>query len=237
MSSGRPAQSREPRCHHATVNSEWLSPTEIRLGLADDHPAIGVAIEAATRTAGGDPPIRFVGHARTVDAALDMVALRGPDAPDVLLCDLQIECGIDGLAVIEAAHRAGPRTIAFTSHDRAALMRAVFDAGGAGFVSKGADLSDVLGAVRTVAAGGTAFSGEALNAVRTAPRMPSDREVAVILGVAGGLTSDEIGHRLAISGRTVESHLRRLFDRYGVVSRTELVVFATTEGWIEPGGR
>jgi DNA-binding CsgD family transcriptional regulator len=49
-----------------------------------------------------------------------------------------------------------------------------------------------------------------------------------------GATSDEIGGRLGISGRTVESHLRRLFDRYGVVSRTELAVLALREGWIDP---
>ena len=49
----------------------------------------------------------------------------------------------------------------------------------------------------------------------------------------GGSTSDEIGARLGISARTVESHLRRLFDRYGVVSRTELAVLSLREGWIE----
>ena len=155
-------------------------------------------------------------------------------AIDVLLCDLQIEHGVDGLAVIEAAASRGIRAIAFTSHDRASLMRAVFEAGGAGFLSKALDPVEVLAAVRTVANGGTAFSTVALDAARHAPRSPSDRERSVLDGIAMGLTSDEIGHRLQISGRTVESHLRRLFDRYGVVSRTELVVLATGEGWIFP---
>jgi DNA-binding NarL/FixJ family response regulator len=139
--------------------------------------------------------------------------------------------------VIAAARGGGgPRVIAFTSHDRASLMRAVFEAGGAGFLPKALELEAVLEAVRTVAAGGTAFSATALAAVRDAPRPPSDRERSVMAGVARGRTSDEIGHRLAISGRTVESHLRRLFDRYGVVSRSELVVLATSEGWIDAEG-
>ena len=43
------------------------------------------------------------------------------------------------------------------------------------------------------------------------------------------------GGRLGISTRTVESHLRRLFDRYGVVSRAELAVLAISEGWVEAG--
>ncbi|HET9851388.1 MAG TPA: LuxR C-terminal-related transcriptional regulator, partial [Candidatus Limnocylindrales bacterium] len=84
--------------------------------------------------------------------------------------------------------------------------------------------------------GGTAFSASALDAARMAPRPPSARELAVIRGVRSGDTSDEIGRALAISTRTVESHLRRLFDRYGVVSRTELAVLAIEEGWIEASG-
>ena len=208
----------------------------IRLGVADDHPAIGLAIEAAAAASPSvGRPVRLVGHARTVAAALEMIAHDGADGPDVLLCDLEIERGTDGLAVIVAATRAGVLAIAFTSHDRASLMRAVFEAGGAGFLSKGLDVAEVLAAVRTVAAGGSAFSARALEAARNAPRPPSDRERAVMAGVAVGRTSDEIGHVLAISGRTVESHLRRLFDRYGVVSRAELVVLAASEGWIETG--
>jgi two-component system response regulator FimZ (fimbrial Z protein) len=208
----------------------------IRLGLADDHPAIAIAMEAATSVDRGEPRVEFVGHARTVAGALELVARHGPDALDVLLCDLQIEHGIDGLAVIEAATEQ-PRVIAFTSHDRASLMRAVFEAGGAGFLSKQLDTAAVLDAVRVVADGGSAFSATALEAVRTAPRVPSDRERSVMTGIASGMTSDEIGHELAISGRTVESHLRRLFDRYGVVSRSQLVVLAATEGWIDSAGR
>ena len=212
--------------------------TPIRLGVADDHPAIGAAIALAAQSSVDGRPIQMVGHARTVAAALELVARRGPDAPDVLLCDLQIEHGIDGLAVFEAARGAhGPEMIAFTAHARASLMRAVFEAGGTGFLSKALELPAILEAVRTVAAGGTAFSASTMEAVRQVPRLPSDRERSVMAGIARGLTSDEIGYRLAISGRTVESHLRRLFDRYGVVSRTELVVLATTEGWIDPEAR
>ena len=215
----------------------------VLLGVVDDHPAIGLAIEAATRpgvarpaspTRPGDRPIRLVAHVRTIADALALIDRPAGADLDVLLCDLQVERGIDGLRVIEAAARRGIRAIAFTSHDRPSLMRAVIEAGGAGFLPKTAELPEVLDAVRAVAAGGTAFGSTALDAVRNAPRPPSDREKAVLGGIAGGLTSDEIGHRLEISGRTVESHLRRLFDRYGVVSRTELVVLATSEGWIFP---
>ncbi|HKQ17422.1 MAG TPA: response regulator transcription factor, partial [Solirubrobacterales bacterium] len=165
----------------------------------------------------------------------DALALLGESAGalDVLLCDIQLESGVDGLQVVAAAHAAGVRTIVLTSFDRSSLMREAFERGASGFLHKTADVSEILAAVRTVADGGTAFSAATLDAARYAPRPPSAREVEVIAGIQRGSTSDEIGARLGISARTVESHVRRLFDRYGVVSRAELAVLAMNEGWIE----
>jgi DNA-binding NarL/FixJ family response regulator len=54
--------------------------------------------------------------------------------------------------------------------------------------------------------------------------------------VVDGASNDEIGSRLGISSRTVESHLRRLFERFGVASRTELAARALREGWLEDVG-
>lgn len=208
----------------------------IRLAVVDDHPAIATAISAAVREDAGDPPIELVGTARTLDAGLALVRRRGPDAPNVALCDVQLHAGIDGLGVVAAARSAGCRAIVLTSFDRASLMRAAFERGASGFLDKGADVDEILQAVRVVAAGGTAFSAQALDAARSMPRAPSSREVGVLALLAGGASSDEIGARLTISTRTVESHLRRMFDRYGVVSRTELAVLALREGWVEVSG-
>ncbi|HJP89498.1 MAG TPA: response regulator transcription factor [Candidatus Limnocylindrales bacterium] len=208
----------------------------IRLAVVDDHPAIALAVTAAVRDDKGTPPIELVGDARTLDAGLALVRREGPSAPNVVLCDVQLEAGIDGLGVVAAARAAGCRAIVLTSFDRASLMRAAFERGAAGFLDKASDVDEILRAVRVVAAGGTAFSASALDAARSTPRAPSDREVSVLRALAGGASSDEIGARMGISTRTVESHLRRMFDRYGVVSRTELAVLALREGWVEVGG-
>lgn len=208
----------------------------IRLAVVDDHPAIAVAIEAAIRDDHEEPAIELVGTARTLEAGLALIARSGATAPSVVLCDVQLDAGIDGLGVVAAARSAGIRAIVLTSFDRASLMRAAFDRGAAGFLDKSADVADILNAVRVVARGGTAFSASALDAARSTPRAPSEREVSVLRSLAGGASSDEIGARLGISTRTVESHLRRMFDRYGVVSRTELAVLALREGWVEVGG-
>ena len=117
----------------------------IRLAIADDHPAIGAALRAAVAADAGEPPIVLTGEARTLDAALAFATDASPAAPDVLLCDLQLGSGADGLTAFQAARRAGgPRVIAFTSFERASFMRAVFEAGVAGFLAKSTELPLVL---------------------------------------------------------------------------------------------
>ena len=79
---------------------------EIALAVVDDHPAITLAIDAAIQaqhSRGQETPIRLVGSARTVVAAVAL--LRGVDRPDVILCDIQLDAGIDGLDVVDAAKR------------------------------------------------------------------------------------------------------------------------------------
>ncbi|HEY4226698.1 MAG TPA: response regulator transcription factor [Candidatus Limnocylindrales bacterium] len=207
---------------------------DIRLAIVDDHPVIARAIESAILEP-DERPIRVVGVARTPEDGVELVTRGGPNGPEVVLCDVQLRSGTDGLQVVEAATAAGCRAIVLTSFDRSSLMRAAFERGAAGFLDKGAEMATILAAVRTVAGGGTAFSAAVLDAARFGPRPPSDREIAVLTELHKGATSDEIGARLGISARTVESHLRRLFDRYGVLSRTELAVLALREGWIDAG--
>jgi DNA-binding NarL/FixJ family response regulator len=208
----------------------------IRVAVVDDHPAIALAVRAALEDAEAEGvPLTLAWSARSVEEARARLDDRS-EVPDVVLCDAQLRAGLDGLAVIDLARAAGARAIVLTSFDRSSVMRAAFERGASGFLDKGAEPEEILAAICAVAGGGTAFSASALEAARTAPRPPSARELAVIRGVRSGDTSDEIGRALAISTRTVESHLRRLFDRYGVVSRTELAVLAIEEGWIEASG-
>lgn len=223
-------RTRDPSCDHATVNTD-----PIRILVVDDHPAIAMAVQAAALAgadASSDREIAVIGTARTPEEALDLLSQIGPESPDIVLCDIQLRGGTDGLSVVDGAVAAGLRAIVFTSFDRSSLMRAAFEHGASGFVDKGAEVAEILRAVRVVAAGGSAFSATSLDAARYGPRPPSEREIDVMRELQRGATNEEIGARLGITGRTVESHLRRLFDRYGVVSRTELAFLALREGWI-----
>jgi DNA-binding NarL/FixJ family response regulator len=227
-------------CHDGAVDHALdPRPSEIALVVVEDHPAIALAIEATIASEPAEPglrSIRIAGRARRVADALALIRDAEPP-PDVVLCDIQLEAGVDGLQVVAAAHEAGVRVIVLTSFDRSSLMREAFERGASGFLHKTTEVAEILAAVRTVADGGTAFSAATLDAARYAPRPPSVREIEVIAAIQRGATSDEIGARLGISARTVESHVRRLFDRYGVVSRAELAVLAVSEGWIEAARR
>jgi DNA-binding NarL/FixJ family response regulator len=189
----------------------------IRIVVVDDHPAILDAIATAIR---GAPDLTLAGTAGSLDAVRTLV---GSDAPvDVVVADVQLDTlGADG-----------PAVLLLSSFDQPPLIRAAFERGAAGYLLKTAEVTEILAAIRIVAGGGTAFSASMLSTVRSAPRRPSDREIEVLALLCAGASNDEIGARLGVTEKTVESHLRRLFDRYGVLSRTELAVLALREGWV-----
>jgi DNA-binding NarL/FixJ family response regulator len=203
----------------------------IRLGVIDDHPAIADAIAAGART-GGDVEVAAV--ART--AAEGAVLLRTPGL-DVVIVDLDLGAGPSGLELLSGAVTATrPPIIVVSAIQTPSLIRAAVELGASGYLRKTADIEEILLAARTVVAGGTWYRAADLQASAMAPRAPSGRELRVLDFVVGGLTNDEVGLRLGLSVKTVESHLRRLFDRYGVASRTELAVLAVREGWVGSGG-
>jgi len=209
----------------------------IRVGLVDDHPAVLDGVASAIR---GTADLRLVATAGTlVDAtAIGAVPAGDPDRVDVLVCDMQLAGGAEALRLLEGLPPGAPPVVVLSSFEQPPLVRAAFERGAAGYLAKTSDLPAILEAIRVVAAGGTAFSAAMLRTIRSAPRRPSARELEVLALLCAGASNDEIGARLGLSERTAESHLRRMFDRYGVLSRTELAVLALREGWVaDLGGR
>ncbi len=204
----------------------------IRVVLVDDHPAILDAVGSAVQAA---PDLQLAGTARSLDDALALLGAAG--TVDVVVTDVQLAGEAEGLRLLDAIGGEGPGVLLLSSFDQPPLVRTAFERGAAGYLLKTSELPEILDAIRTVATGGTMFSAAMLRTIRTAPRRPSDREVEVLTLVCAGATNDEIGGRLGVSDKTVESHLRRLFDRYGVLSRTELAVLALREGWVAEKGR
>ncbi len=203
----------------------------IRVGLVDDHPVVLASVAAAIQA---ERDLVLLGAAATESDALVLAR-----SVDVLVCDVQLDGRAEGLRILEALHdparmavETPPAVILLSGFEQPSLMRAAIERGAAGFLPKSAELAQVVAAIRSVASGGTAFSAAALRSTRTALRRPSDRELQVIERVRAGSTNAEVAVALGLSEKTVESHLRRLFDRYGLLSRTELAVLAIDEGWI-----
>jgi DNA-binding NarL/FixJ family response regulator len=206
----------------------------VRVLLVDDHPAI---LDSVARAISAADDLALAGTARSLDEA--RAALQaGAGSIDVVVSDVQLAGEAEGLRLLEATGGPDrPAILLLSSFDQPPLIRTAFDRGAAGYLIKTSEVGEILDAVRTVAAGGTAFSAAMLRAIRSAPRRPSDREIEVLTLLCGGASNDEIGVRLGVTEKTVESHLRRLFDRYGVLSRTELAVLALREGWVTEKGR
>lgn len=198
----------------------------IRLVVVDDHPVVAAGLLAALA---GSGEIEIAGVAATLAEAESVVASA---RPDVILCDIHL----GSERALDLPRRLGPSApplIFFTSFDYASYVRVALANGAAGYLLKSTPLADIEAAIRSVAAGGTAYTARHLRSAQNAPRMPSGRELQVVTLVGQGISNAEIGLALKIDERTVESHLRRLFDRYGVDSRTELIGYCVREGWFD----
>jgi DNA-binding NarL/FixJ family response regulator len=152
----------------------------------------------------------------------------------VVLCDVRLAGSGDGLAVL-ARHAPQPAFIMLTAYVYPSYYVAATENGARGYISKMATIQQILSAVRTVAAGGTAFPSEAQGAIRSAVRRPTPRELEILTLVANGHANAEIAEQLGLRVKTVESQLRRMFDRYDIASRTALVHLAERQGWLAEG--
>ena len=194
----------------------------IRVAVVDDHPLVR---EGTAASVDRQHDMRIVGAVGTLDEVRPMLRDGGVD---VLLLDLRLgeESGFDLLR--RAADVTLPAVVCLTSYDYPQYADAAMRLGASGFVVKTAPTAELLDAIRRAAAGGLHFGVRPGNGVSL-----SEREREVLRLVVGGASNDEIGARLGISARTVESHLRRLFERLSTGSRTELATRAVREGWLD----
>jgi DNA-binding NarL/FixJ family response regulator len=200
----------------------------IRLAIVEDHPAIAQGLTALME---GSSFVTVVGTARDLRTASSLIER---ETPDVVLCHIRLSDGGDGFDLVRR-HGSGPAFIILSSYWYPSYHVRAVELGAKGYLSKMATVDQILGAVKTVAVGGTAFPAAARQAANDALRVPTPRELEILAVVAEGASNAEIAERLSLRVKTVESQLRRLFDRYDVTSRTALVRLAAQQGWSEEG--
>jgi DNA-binding NarL/FixJ family response regulator len=200
-----------------------VAATLIRVAVVDDHPVVR---DGTAALLGTQPGLEVVGVASTVEEAAELIL--GTQI-DVVLLDIRL--GADsGLRLLQSdLAQPAPAVVVLSAYDYPQYADAALRLGAAGFVVKTAPLSELMNAIERAAAGGMAFQVRPqAGGARLSPR---ERDVVRL--VVDGRTNDEIGTALSIGVRTVETHLRRVFERFEVASRTELAARALREGWLE----
>ena len=204
----------------------------VRVLVVDDHPVVRSGLRAMLATEG---ELIIVGEAGSGEEALRLVGELGPQ---VVLCDLRLGEGMDGVGVTAALQPDGPPVIILTTydHDRD-ILRAV-EAGAAGYLLKDAAPERIVRAVRQAAAGESVLEPELAQRVVATLREPrptlSARERDVLERVAAGLSNREIARALFVSEATVKTHLVHAFTKLGADSRTAAVAKARQAGLLDP---
>jgi DNA-binding NarL/FixJ family response regulator len=195
--------------------------------VVDDHPVLRAGILAVLSTQ------TVVDEAGSAEEALVRVRT---SRPDVVLMDLRLGSGMDGVAATAALRALAepPAVVILTTYDTDAdILRAVA-AGAAGFLLKDAPTREIVAAVTAAAAGRSALNERARAVVRLAASEPalSARELEVVGLLAEGLTNRSIAQRLHLSEATVKTHLIHVFDKLGADNRTAAVTEARIRGLV-----
>jgi two-component system NarL family response regulator len=203
---------------------------KIRVLIADDHVTVREGLAAMI---GRQPDMTVVGEAANGREAVD---LWRKHRPDVALLDLRMPI-LDGLGAIEEIRRqeASARVIVLTTFDTDTDISNAIKAGAKGYLLKDAQREELLEAIRKVRAGATCIppSLVAKLAAGISNETLTGRELEVLALLALGKSNKEIGTNLYIGETTVKSHLRSIFTKLNVLSRTEAIAAASRRGLVQ----
>lgn len=213
----------------------------IKVVLADDHTVVRAGLKAVLGSAKDIHVIGEVGNGR------DAIAMVQRMKPDVLVMDLSME-PMDGAEATKqlAAAEVSTRILILTMHSPDEALIPLLEAGASGFLQKSAADRELVDAVRAVAHGDTYIQPSAAGVLaggirkraehsgeRTKFEKLTDRERDVLRYVASGYTAPEIGEKLFISPKTVDTYKQRIAEKLGLSHRSEYVQFALKLGLLK----
>ncbi|MFD6435772.1 response regulator [Streptomyces venezuelae] len=204
-----------------------INTAPVRLLVCDDHVVVRAGLLALL---GSAPDIEVVGEAGTGEEA---VALAAKLTPDVVLMDLQLGEGIDGVEAtrrITSAPSPAPHVLVLTTYDTDADITRAIEAGATGYLLKAERPEELFSAIQAASMGRTALSPPVASRVMARMRAPrptlTDRERDILAQLSQGLGNREIARALFISEATVKTHLGRIYDKLGVDTRAGAVSVA-----------
>lgn len=212
----------------------------IRILLVDDHAVLRAGLRALLEA---EPGLEVVGEAGTGEEG---VAYAQRLTPHVVVMDLSMP-GVGGLEATRriAALQQDTRVLVLTMHGEEEHLLPVLEAGGSGYVSKRSADEELIEAIRTVARGEVflypnaaklllqGFRGKTERGEEDPLRKLTERELEVLGYTAEGFSSAEIGKKLFISPKTVDTYRSRIMEKLGLHHRSELVRFALQQGLLK----
>jgi len=209
--------------------------SRIRVALVDDHRVVQTGLRSYLESF---PDVEVAGTAASGEEAL--AQLEGW-MPDVVVMDLSMPGGMDGIEATRRVRALSPHTqvVVLTAHTDDARVVAALRAGALGYVRKDSDPEVFLSAVRGAARGQSvldpAVAGAVLQElVRGGPLVEalSEREKEVLRQLAHGRTNHEIAQELHVSAETVKTHVGNILSKLQLSHRTQAVIYALKRGLV-----
>lgn len=211
-------------------------PTRIAILLVDDHPVVRQGYRRVLESQDG---FVVVGEA---DSAAAAYAAFKAHAPDVVVMDISMK-GASGIEAIRniRARDGQARILVFSMHGEAPLVKAAFNAGASGYVTKSSEPATLVRAIRSVTRGERALSDDVahglaadnLDGVQTHLERLGDREIEILRQFASGLTTEQIAANLHLSIKTVQNYHYLVKAKTGAQTDAQLVRLAVASGLTE----
>lgn len=213
---------------------------KMRIMLAEDHKVVR---EGTRRLLESQSDFEVVGEASD---GVEAVELAKKLRPEIIIMDVSMPRlnGIEATKQIKALY-PNIAILVLTGYDDDEYVFALLEAGAAGYLLKESSGEELIEAIRQVMTGEPVLHPKimkkVLNRLRTpaeetSPLTPSevlsDREMEVLRLAAKGMKNMEIAESLTLSVRTVQTHLRSIFNKLGVGSRSEAIVYGLKKGWL-----
>ncbi len=214
--------------------------TNIRVLIAEDHRTVREGLEMILKA---QPDIEVVGQAGDGQTAIELAKTLNPD---IVIMDVSMP-QLNGLKATRELRRVLPhvKVLTLTRHKDDGYLQQLLSAGVSGYVLKQSSSTELLQAIRAIAAGGQYLDSALTHRIvgsfvekssvrNPAPqREPSERESEVLRLMAWGHSNKEIAAKLNLSVKTVEVHKANGMRKLGMISRIDIVQYAILRGWLD----